>query len=401
VGDRDLVWLLSLLQTAHRAESESAQKRSWDKPRRWQLASNRCSEGRGVSTREQPVGYGAEHVRLRQGGSWLRVVFHRPGPASPRGFLKVEEHELSARFARAQMALAKSLGQRGEGQSSLGHALHMLGNLKEAEQDVCAHLLREDTPPFDRANCLTALAGVLRDQGRLGEALEKAEEAAATAKTLPETCPPPETPHQYYLALCHLKEASILERMGRLKEATAKDQLCPPPLAAGGVVRVALLAVARGRLEEASTNLRTVMAHAGGGDPMNVEGPDLLLRAKALLCQVLHTLRERSADPGAEAEETALRAELRHEEARRGEALREVRALVRQVTGEREGGARKGEEAHLVAVVPKPSRKKKSKKGKRGRRRRAAAAAAQDEKGEEKGTARPLKQPQQYPLRQP
>jgi hypothetical protein len=276
----------------------------------------------------------------------------------------------------------------------LGHALHMLGNLKEAEQDVCAHLLRKDIPPFDRANCLTALAGVLRDQGRLGEALEKAEEAAAVAKTLPEACLPPKTPHQYYLALCHLKEASILERMGRLKEAVAKDQLCPPPLSAGAMVRVALLAVAQGRLEEASTNLRTVVAHVDDGDPMNVEGPDFLLRAKELLCQVLHTLRERSADPGAEAEETArraelrheetaLRAELRHEEARRGEALREVRALVRQVTGEREGGTREGEEAHLVAVVPKPSRKKKSKKGKRGRKGRAAGTAAQAEKGEE------------------
>jgi hypothetical protein len=117
-----------------------------------------------------------------------------------------------------------------------------------------------------------------------------------------------------------------------------------------------------------------------------------VVRAKELLCQVLHRLRggERG-DPGAEAEEAALRAELRHEEARRGEALREVRALIRQVAGEAKrrgrggGGAGQGDEAQLVAVAPKHEQEEEEQEGQAGeeeaRRHRRAGREGRRRRG--------------------
>jgi tetratricopeptide (TPR) repeat protein len=225
---------------------------------------------------------------------------------------------------------------------------------------------------YDRILCLSTLAAVLRDQGRLSEAMEKAEQATALATTVPEESVAPGTifKDDSLLDPCHKTEASILERMGRLQEAIAKDQLSSDPYSHGGMMRVALLAVSEGVYDAASDILRKLIALTPEGDPADarsIEGPDAVLRAKELLCQVLHRMG------GADAEVVALRAELRHEEARRGEALREVRALIRRVAG--------------LSVVPRTSRKnkknKKHKKSKRGRRRGAATASAQRQEGED------------------
>jgi tetratricopeptide (TPR) repeat protein len=287
-------------------------------------------------------------------------------------FIGCGEYELAVDFARAAVAFPESLDQRGESLASLAHGLQALGKLKEAEQHMRAYLL-EDVPRYERAICLGSLARVLRDQGRLSEALEKAEQATALATTIPdnEILPNTYTRHSF-LDLCHGTEASILERMGRLEEAIAKDERPELAACAGALLRMGLLAVAEGRLEDARDALRSLIADTPDESAMRIEGPDLVLRAKELLCQVLHRLG------GAEAEESALRAELWHEEARRGEALREVRALVRQVAGE---------EAGAVAVVPKTSKKKKNKKSQRGRRSRRATPPAAGVHGEKEHEA--------------
>jgi hypothetical protein len=79
------------------------------------------------------------------------------------GFMKVREYELSVHFGRAEMALAESLGLRGHSLHPLMHSLHILGNLKEAEQHMRAYLLREDADREHRAVCLGGLALVLCD----------------------------------------------------------------------------------------------------------------------------------------------------------------------------------------------------------------------------------------------
>jgi tetratricopeptide (TPR) repeat protein len=233
-----------------------------------------------------------------------------------------EEWELSVAFAQAEMALAESLGQRGESLHQLTKSLQMLGKLKEAEQHMRAFLRRGDLSNLDRAFCLIGLAGVLRDQGRLSEALERAEQATALTKTIADGGLTDQTigakaQGPSVLDRFHMMEASILERMGRLHEAIAKDDLTTTPDSLGGMLRVALLAVAEGRLEDASDALRNFFSIPRIENRRNIEGPHVMLRAKKLLCQVLHRLG------GAEAEEAALRAELRHEEARRGDAFGE------------------------------------------------------------------------------
>jgi tetratricopeptide (TPR) repeat protein len=311
------------------------------------------------------------------------------------------EPELSVHFARAEMALAESLGKRGESLHSLMHGLHTLGKLKEAEQHMRAYLLREDSDSYFRTNCLHGLARVLRDQGRLGEALEKAEQATALAKTIPEAHLLRQQIEAKGLPItdhCLRVEASILERMGRLKEAMAKDKLTVVPLYPGAVWRVALWCVVEGKLEAARDVLRQFVCGTPpeADDATNIEGPDMVVRAKELLCQVLDRLRGGGGGAGAEAEEVALRAEVRQEEARRGEALTEVRAFVQRIfagarvawgdDGEEARATAEGEEEEGEALVlpPKQGRKKKkNKKGKRGRRRGAAAATAQKEDQEE------------------
>jgi tetratricopeptide (TPR) repeat protein len=288
------------------------------------------------------------------------------------------------------VAVAESLGQRRRSLSTLMHGLHHLGKLKDAEHHHHAYLLRADLTLYARAVTLNSLSRVLRDQGKLNEALEKAEEATALATTIPKDSLPVDNQYQLLMENCHQSEASILERMGRLKEAIAKDQLIAPT-SGGQLVRSALAAVVEGRLVEARDLLRYALANAPEGDHReSVEGPDLVLRAKELMCQVLHSLREAGGrDPRDEAEEAALRAELRHEEARRGEALTEIRALIRRAAG----AAGEGEEeeteapAGAVTVAPKTSRKKNKnknkKKGKRGSRSRAAAAPQQEDEKED------------------
>jgi tetratricopeptide (TPR) repeat protein len=303
-------------------------------------------------------------------------------------------------FAEAEVSLAGSLGQGGKSFFLLVDALHMLGRLKEAEQHHRTHLLREDLSTEDRALCLTALALVIRDQGRLSEALETAEQATALATTIPDGGVPEggDEWSQTLLDKCHQGEASILERMGRLEEAIAKDQLSiPRPTPPGATVRMAISCVGEGMLEAAQDILCTMINRFPTGDYRTpIEGPDLLVRAKELLCKVLHSLRGGGEDWGAEAQEAALRAELRHHEAERVEALREVRTLLRrdfgvggEGEGEEAGAAAEGEldEAPLVAVAPHKSRKKRNKKGKRERRRRAAAAAQGNEEGKTTGEA--------------
>jgi tetratricopeptide (TPR) repeat protein len=292
-------------------------------------------------------------------------------------FKECEEYELSVRFAEAEMALAESLGQRGESLPTLMHGLHAWGKLKESEQHHRAYLVRADVKPYNRAVGLNSLSRVLRDQGRLSEALEKAEEATSLAETAFKSSAPLDNPCKWFTfyTTCHMTEASILERMGRLKEAIAKEEL-NTTTSAGQAVRLALAAVVDGRLEEARDFLRRILASTPQGDHRrNIEGPDLTLRAQELMWQVLHRLRKAGkGDPGDEAEEAALRAELRHEEVRRGEALSEVRALIRRAAGE---------EGRALTAAPKTSRRRKKKKGKRGRRSRATAAAAQEEEEEE------------------
>jgi tetratricopeptide (TPR) repeat protein len=132
--------------------------------------------------------------------------------------LKNREFELSVAFAEAEMALAESLGQRGESLRSLMHGLQALGRLKEAEQHMNLYLLRCDAVSVGRAACLGNLAWVLRDQGRLSEALKTAEEATAIAKIIPEGSMPRTTVFDErdeitgltFLDGCHLTEASIL-----------------------------------------------------------------------------------------------------------------------------------------------------------------------------------------------
>jgi hypothetical protein len=158
----------------------------------------------------------------------------------------------------------------------------------------------------------------------------------------------------------------------------AKDMLLPGPCySQGTLMRFGLALVAEGRLDLARDALRRLLKETPSGtdETMNIEGPDLVVRAKELLCEVLNRMG------GVGAEESALRAELRHEEARRGEALREVRALIRRVAGERREEDAE-EDAEAVAVAPKTSNKKKN-KGKRARRRRAATAAQKEQRGEE------------------
>jgi hypothetical protein len=188
------------------------------------------------------------------------------------------------------------------------------------------------------------------------------------------------------LDTCLQTEASILERMGRLAEALIKDSQLSCVFVQASL-RITLGMVAEGRLEAARDMLRRNLAHprTDAEERRTIEGPDQVLRAKELLCQVLHSLG--GEDPRDAAELTALRAELRQEEARRGEALREVRALIRTVAGEQAGEeAAEDVEDWAVAVAPKTSKKKKNKKGKRGQRSRAAATtagAAQNKEEEE------------------
>jgi hypothetical protein len=104
------------------------------------------------------------------------------------GFMEVAEYELSMPFVRAEMAIAESVGKRGKSQLLLVQANQLLGSLKEAEHEVKAILRHKDVTGEERVVCVGALAGVLRDQGRLGEALETAEEATALAKVTPAAC---------------------------------------------------------------------------------------------------------------------------------------------------------------------------------------------------------------------
>jgi hypothetical protein len=64
-------------------------------------------------------------------------------------------------------------------------SLHALGNLREAEQHTKAFLAQRGVDPWERAQCLSGLSAVLRDQGRLSEALQRAEEATAAFITIP------------------------------------------------------------------------------------------------------------------------------------------------------------------------------------------------------------------------
>jgi hypothetical protein len=169
--------------------------------------------------------------------------------------------------------------------------------------------------------------------------------------------------------------------MGRLEEAMARDRLAlsGPVGTHGAVVRQALWLIAEGKLEVAKARLRKVLSDMRGSAAhevkRSVEGPELVPRAKELLCQVLHKLG--STDPQDQAEEAALRAELQEEEARRGEALREVRALTERTTAEEEqeedewvwgsgAAGRAGPRCH--------KKKKKPRRGKKGVRTRTTAA---------------------------
>jgi hypothetical protein len=254
------------------------------------------------------------------------------------------------------------------------------------QSSTCA---RRGEDPYARARCLGCLSRVLRDQGRLSDALTTAHEAMALALTLPEACTPnPGTPFSFVDA-CNTTQASILERMGRLKEALEKDKLVPGlPVELGAIagcrgryMRVALSLVASDSLDDAKALLRwLIRAWVPGAERIDIEGPDLLLRAKELLYQVLH--KQGGKDPQDQAEEAALRAELQQEEARRGEALREVRALICRVAADTGEAKTAGEEAG-GAVVPAPKRNKKKSKKERRRRAAAAAAAAEAEEEEE------------------
>jgi tetratricopeptide (TPR) repeat protein len=399
-------WVMSLLNTAEQSEARREALVSQAKeaaPRVIPLLGGPWGQYAKQTTCTVRLAYGMET------GAMVEKERRLPDPVPcsqvlcsvARWFAQFEEYELSVPFARAEMALAQSLGQRGDGIRALKHSLHMLGELKEAEQHMKAYLPREDLTSYDRTVSLGALAAVLRDRGKLREALETAEEATALSKTIPEESLPRSQTNHAHVRICDAREASILERMGRLHEACRKDEsslaCCSGcrkqgPFVLGGKMRFALLAVAEGRLEEARDALRGLIVRASDADMrMSIEGPDLVLRAKELLCQVLHRLRGggEGGDLGAEAEEAALRAELRHEEARRGEALREVRALIQQVAGEQAGGGQgeaqaSGNEAQLVAVAPKTSKKNNKKKGKRGRSSRAAVTASADEEKEGK-----------------
>jgi tetratricopeptide (TPR) repeat protein len=386
-------WASALLRSAlfSKPVTRTSVRRLWDKPRRWQLVSPRCSEGPGVKTGGRaPFRYGG----ARLASPFLRMSVDRLADSMPCGqdltdlseaFLLAGEYELTVRLARAEVALAESVGEQGKSLTALMHGLHALGRLTEAEQHHRAFLLRVDVTRYDRATGLNSLARVLRDQGRLSEALEKAEEATAMAITIPEARVPMPYHIHSFLDTCTGTEASILERMGRLEEAVLKDKTKQSSrFTLGTLMRFSLWCVTRGSLENATLALRRLIALASEEDntlKTDIEGPHVVVRAKELLCQVLHRQRGGGGDPEAEAEEAALRAELRQEEARRGEALREVRALVRRVAGEAEEG--KGEEAKTGAAAPKSKKKKQNKKGKRGRKTRAATATARDEKGEE------------------
>jgi tetratricopeptide (TPR) repeat protein len=251
--------------------------------------------------------------------------------SSASSCLRAGEYELAVVFAQAEVALAKSLGQRPQSQHSLMHGLHMLGRIKEAEQSMNAYLLHESECRTERAMCINALARVLRDQGRLSEALERAEEATGMARTIDDDDiieGPDVVKKRPFLDTCLQTEASILERMGRLGQALIKDsQLSRVFVQASLRLSLGLL-VAQGRLEDARDLLRRNLAHPRDDEyeRTTVEGPDQVVRAKELLCQVLHSLG--GEDPRDAAEEAALRPELRQEEARRGEVLREVRAFV-------------------------------------------------------------------------
>jgi tetratricopeptide (TPR) repeat protein len=299
------------------------------------------------------------------------------------GFDLFCEYELVVPFAQAEIALARICHRPGKSLALLGDVLHRLGKLKEAEQQSFALLSRDDIDDYMKARCLNALARVIRDQGRLSEALQKAEEATAMALAIPEACVPPKHRRYSFLSTCHQTEASILERLGRLEEAIAKDKLTLTTIwDAGKLMRQALWAVAEGKLDLAKASLRVLLGEckddweqkAAGKKNTAVEGPDIVIRAKELMCQVLHKLG--STDPQNQAEEAALRTELHQEEARRGEALREVRALIRRVARDEEPAQGGGE----VVPAVKTNRKKKKRKSRQARRRRAAA-----EEGEEEG----------------
>jgi tetratricopeptide (TPR) repeat protein len=393
-------WTKCLLRAAHAHRCSEARREALVGEAK-QVALVQCpfSGGPGV-----PV---SEAARVRYGGWGRRRQVRRPHLLSfPQILAEValyfamcSEFELSVQFAQAEMALAQSIGQREDSMSlrALTHSLHMMGKLKEAEQHMRAYLLREGEDSLYQAGCLSALARVLRDQGRLGEALETAEQATALTRTIPldhTVRRQIEARGLLILEACLMTEASILERMGRLKEAMAKDKLTAAPFhfSRGALWRMALWWVAEGKLEAARIVLHPLIFTSPDEDDWtNVEGPDVKLRAKELLCQVLHGLRGGGGNSGAGTEESALRAELRHEEARRGEALREVRALVRRLAGE-EGVAEaaadeENDESSAVVVPPKRSRKKKKKKkrkGKRGETSHAAGALAHKDEGGEK-----------------